>query len=354
MSLQPGTDLLHYRVVEKLGEGGMGVVWKALDTSLDREVAIKVLPPDLATNPDRLARFEREARLLASLHHPNIASVFGLHEADGLRFLAMEYVPGEDLAQRLLRGPLPVDEAMEIAGQVSDALQVAHEQGIIHRDLKPANVRLTPEGKVKVLDFGLAKALDPAVTSGSGAPSTLPTITSAGSVAGMILGTAAYMSPEQARGRKVDRRTDVWAFGCLYYEMLTGRRAFDGETITDVLAAIVTREPNWEALPDDTPAAVKSLLQLCLQKDAGTRLRDIGDGLLLVRLRPGIGAGIGAGGGGGDSDASDAAAAVRAGGDPVRQRLLPWAVAVVMALIALTVWFARPGGDALPLDGKSA
>jgi serine/threonine-protein kinase len=238
--MEPGRTLLHYRIVDKLGEGGMGVVWRAVDTTLDREVAIKLLPAALGGDPERLARFDREAKLLASLSHPNIAGIFGTHEVDtstgtstsSVRFLAMELVEGEDLAERLARGPIPVDEAVELAREIATALEAAHEAGVIHRDLKPANVKVTPGGQVKVLDFGLAKALSPETTSGAVDLSASPTITSADTVAGMILGTAAYMSPEQAKAKAVDRRADVWSFGCVLYECLTGRRAFQGTTVS--------------------------------------------------------------------------------------------------------------------------
>ena len=210
MELEAGRQLLHYRLTEKIGQGGMGVVWKATDTTLDREVAIKVLPDDFAMEAERLARFEREARLLASLNHPHIAGIFGIHETEGKRFLSMELVPGEDLSALLDRGPLPVDRVLRIAREVAEALEAAHESGVIHRDLKPANVRLTADGKAKVLDFGLAKAYDPATASD---PMRSATVTSAGTVAGLILGTAAYMSPEQAAGQPTDRRCDIWSFG---------------------------------------------------------------------------------------------------------------------------------------------
>ncbi|MDH3786740.1 MAG: serine/threonine protein kinase, partial [Acidobacteriota bacterium] len=244
--LNPGSSLLHYRLVDKIGEGGMGQVWKATDPDLGRDVAIKLLPEAFAADAERLARFEREARLLATLDHPNIASIYGLHDAEGARFLAMELVVGEDLSQRLARGPLPMDDALETAAQICQALEAANDAGVVHRDLKPANVMLTADGKVKVLDFGLAKALigDPA--SGSSASMSMsPTMTSAGTQAGMILGTAAYMSPEQARGKPVDRRADIWALGCVTYEMLCGKAPFSGETITDTLAAVVRAEPDW-------------------------------------------------------------------------------------------------------------
>ena len=215
MTLQPGQMLLHYRLAEKIGKGGMGVVWRALDTTLDRDVAIKILPEAFSTDTDRVARFEREAKVLASLNHPNIASIHGLHEAERLRFLAMEFIEGESLAERLARGPLALEECLGFAVPIAEALEAAHENGIVHRDLKPANIQVTPDGKVKVLDFGLAKALDG--KSSSGDPANSPTVTSDGTVAGVILGTAAYMSPEQARGKPVDKRTDVWAFGCGRY-----------------------------------------------------------------------------------------------------------------------------------------
>ena len=278
MPVEPGQTLLHYRIVERIGEGGMGEVWKALDTTLDREVALKVLPETFAADPERLARFEREAKLLASLNHANIATIHGLHSTpDRVNFLAMEIVSGEDLAERISRGPLPVDVAMGIARQIANALATAHSSGVIHRDLKPANIRITPQGEVKVLDFGLAKALaTPSAASGSD-PSVSPTMTSAGTVAGMILGTAAYMSPEQARGHAADRRADIWAFGCVLYEMLTGRQVFSGSTVSDMLAAVLLTDPDWNELPDDIPSSVRRLLRRCLEKDPERRLHDIAD-----------------------------------------------------------------------------
>jgi serine/threonine-protein kinase len=281
LSVSAGASLLHYRLAEKIGQGGMGEVWRGTDTTLSRDVAIKFLPASLASDPDRLARFEREAKVLASLNHPNIAGIYGLHDADGVRFLAMELVAGEDLAERLKQGTVPFSEAMEIAAQIAEALEAAHDQGIVHRDLKPANIRLTPEGRVKVLDFGLAKAIESATSSGSrGDAAMSPTITSLGTVAGVILGTAAYMSPEQARGKGVDKRADIWAFGCVLYEMLTGLRPFDGETISDTLAAVLARDADWSALPASTPAKVREVIQRCLEKDPKRRMRDIGDARL--------------------------------------------------------------------------
>ncbi len=277
MSLEPDQLLSHYRLVEKIGEGGMGVVWKAVDTNLDREVAVKVLPDALASDPHRLERFEREAKLLASLNHARIAALYGLHNAQGVRFLSMELIHGEDLAQRLSRGPLPVERSIQAALQVAEGLEAAHERGIIHRDLKPANIKLTPEGDVKILDFGLAKALHDPVSGLEDSLSQSPTMTAAATQAGVILGTAAYMSPEQSRGQEVDRRADVWAFGCVLYEMLTGRGVFHAPTASDCIAGILGREPDWEALPISTPPAIRKLLRRCLEKDLRQRLHDIAD-----------------------------------------------------------------------------
>jgi Tol biopolymer transport system component len=280
MPLQPGARLGSYELLAPIGAGGMGAVWRARDTKLGREVALKFLTQAVATDPDRLARFRREAQLLAVLNHPNIAAIYGLEEADGAPFLVLELVEGEDLAARLKRGPLPLDEALDAARHVAEALEEAHERGIVHRDLKPGNVKLTPDGKTKVLDFGLAKAWSGELATGSSSSSDLsqsPTLARTGTEAGLILGTAAYMSPEQARGKKVDKRSDVWSFGALVYEMLTGRRLFDGETVSDVLAAVLTRQPEWTALPPGTPPSVKRLLERCLERDAKLRLRDIGE-----------------------------------------------------------------------------
>ncbi len=268
-------------------------MYRATDTKLGREVALKVLPEAFAADPDRLARFEREAKLLASLNHPGIAHLYGFENdtlADGTtsHVLVMELVEGEDLAVRLKRGPVPVDETIAIAKQVAEALEAAHEKGIVHRDLKPANVKVTPDGKVKVLDFGLAKAWSgdgPGATS-SADLSQSPTLAHTGTAAGIILGTAAYMSPEQARGRAVDRRSDVWAFGVLVYEMLTGRRLFEGETVSDVLAAVLTREPDWQALPPGTPAGLRRVLRRCLERDPKRRLRDVADARLDLEEAP--------------------------------------------------------------------
>jgi len=270
-----GITLGHYRITDKLGEGGMGVVYRAHDERLDREVAVKVLPEAVAEDESRLARFEREARLLASLNHPNIATLHGLEEHEGQRFLIMELVEGESLAEAHARGAIPVDEALPIALQIAEGLEAAHEQGIIHRDLKPANVMLSPEGKVKVLDFGLAKAWQPDESDANLTQS--PTLTAQMTAAGVLLGTAAYMSPEQARGKPVDKRADIWAFGVILFEMLTGTRLFEGETTSDVLAAVLRAEPDWSKLPTRTPSPIGRLLRRCLIRDPRKRLHDIAD-----------------------------------------------------------------------------
>ena len=277
-----GKTLSHYKVLEKLGQGGMGEVYRAEDTKLSREVAIKVLPEQFTKDPQRLARFEREAKLLASLNHPNIAAIYGLEEAEGVRFLVLELVEGETLAEKVAKGPVPVEEALEVCRQIAEGVEAAHEKGVIHRDLKPANVKVTPEGKVKILDFGLAKAFEDETPVTDISQS--PTLTQAMTQAGVILGTAAYMSPEQARGKSVDKRADIWAFGCLLYECLAGQRAFGGETITDVLAAIIHKEPNWEALPEKTVWRVRDLLRRCLQKDPHDRVHEIADVRIEIKL----------------------------------------------------------------------
>ena len=274
MTLEAGFRLGLFEVIAPLGVGGMGEVYRARDERLGREVAIKVLPEAFAANPERLARFEREARLLAALNHPGIAAIHGLEESDGIRFLILELVEGRTLAQRLDRGALPRREALEIAQQIAEALEAAHEKGIVHRDLKPSNIKLTPTSKVKLLDFGLAKALE---TEASVETSRDPTETASASRAGTILGTAPYMSPEQARGEAVDKRTDVWAFGCVLYEMLTGGRAFGGATTSDTIVSVLTTEPDWTALPRGSGAAIRMLLRRCLTRDLVHRLHDIGD-----------------------------------------------------------------------------
>jgi eukaryotic-like serine/threonine-protein kinase len=279
-----GQTLSHYRITAALGAGGMGEVYRATDTSLGRDVAIKVLPPEVAGDPERLARFRREAHLLASLNHPGIAAIHGIEEAGGQPFLVLELVEGEDLKQRLERGPLAVDEALEVAKQIAEALEEAHDKGIVHRDLKPANVKLTPDARVKVLDFGLAKAYAVDAASG-GAPdlSHSPTLANTGTQAGLILGTAAYMSPEQARGGPVDKRADIWAFGVVLLEMLTGRNAFSDATVSDTLASVLKSSPDLASLPAEVPPNVRRVLERCLRKNLKERVRDIGDVLLDLR-----------------------------------------------------------------------
>jgi len=286
MPLTPRTRLGPYEIIAPLGAGGMGEVFRATDPRLGRDVAIKALPPAFSRDPDRLARFEREARLLASLSHTNIAGIHGIEEVDDGRYLVLEFVPGETLAARLTRGPLPPDEAIEIAKQIAAGVEAAHESGVVHRDLKPGNVMLTPSGAVKVLDFGLAKSGVGEADGSNPNLSASPTLTHAATQAGVILGTAAYMSPEQARGRVVDKRTDIWSFGCVLYECLAGRQAFEGETVSDLVARILQTEPDWNALPAATPAHVRALLARCLQKDARVRLRDIGDARIALASPP--------------------------------------------------------------------
>lgn len=275
MGLSSGSRLGPYEIQAPLGAGGMGEVYRARDTKLRRDVAIKILPSIFTNDAERLARFEREARMLAALNHSHIAAIYGVEDANGVRALVLELVDGETLADHLRRGSLPIREAVAIAGQIADALEAAHEKGIVHRDLKPSNIKITPNGTVKVLDFGLAKE------AGNGAAESdfgrSPTITVDATAAGVVLGTAAYMSPEQARGKVVDKRTDIWAFGCVLFEMISGQMAFSGETASDVIAAILEREPPWDRLPNATPNAVRRVLRRCLEKDPKQRLRDIGD-----------------------------------------------------------------------------
>jgi eukaryotic-like serine/threonine-protein kinase len=295
VSLTPGARLGAYEVLAAIGQGGMGEVYRARDTKLGRDVALKILPEQFATDPDRLARFRREAQVLASLNHPNIGGIHGLEESDGTRALVLELVEGETLADRIARGPIPLDEALPIARQIADALEAAHEHGIIHRDLKPSNIKLRSDGTVKVLDFGLAKALDLSPTGTD--PSQSPTVTSpAMTQMGVILGTAAYMSPEQAKGRPADKRVDIWAFGCVLYEMLTGRRVFEGATTIEVLAGVFKADPDWRRLPAETPEGIERLLRRCLQKDSKLRLHDIADVRIELdetQVGPGGGAKVG-------------------------------------------------------------
>jgi serine/threonine-protein kinase len=294
LALTPGTRLGVYEVTAQIGAGGMGQVYRARDTKLHRDVALKVLPDSLASDPDRLARFAREAQTLASLNCPNIAAIYGLEESSGVRALVMELVEGEDLSQRIARSAIPLDEALTIAKQVAEALEAAHEQGIVHRDLKPANIKVRSDGMVKVLDFGLAKALEP---TGAMSPniSQAPTITSPALMTGVgaLLGTAAYMSPEQARGKSVDKRSDIWAFGCVLYEMLTGRRPFDGDDVSDTLANVLKVDPDWSVLPSEIPPAIRTLLQSCLTKDRRRRVADISTALFVLEKAASLAAPIG-------------------------------------------------------------
>src|SRR5262252_1398786 len=275
MPLTTGAHLGPYEITGAIGAGGMGEVYRAHDPKLGRDVAIKVLPDAFARDAEPMARFQREAKVLASLTHPNIASIYGLEDSGSTRALVMQLAEGPTLADQIKAGPIPVDEAVRIARQIQDALEYAHERGIIHRDLKPANVKVTNDDAVKVLDFGLAKALEDDPSSID--ISTSPTISRMATMQGVLLGTAAYMSPEQAKAKPVDRRADIWAFGCVLYEMLTGKQAFTGEAVTDTLAAVIKEEPDWSLLPAATPVRLRVLLLRCLQKDPRQRLRDIGD-----------------------------------------------------------------------------
>ena len=279
MALEVGSRLGHYDVTALIGEGGMGQVYQATDTKLKRQVALKILPEAFSADPERLARFQREAEVLASLNHPNIAAIHGLEEADGIRALVLELVEGPTLADRIKRGPIPLDEALPIAKQIAEALEAAHEKGIIHRDLKPANIKVRDDGTVKVLDFGLAKALDP---TPDGDPSESPTLTAMGTQMGVIMGTAAYMSPEQAAGRTADRQSDIWSFGVVLFEMLTGQRLFTGETVSHVLASVLKTEPDWSILPTNVQPSLLRVLRRCLGRDRRDRLHDIADARLEI------------------------------------------------------------------------
>ena len=272
-----GRTLGHYRIVEKIGEGGMGEVYRAQDERLDRDVAIKVLPDDLAADPDRLARFDREAKLLAALSHANIGAIYGLEASEGVQFLVLELIVGETLEQRLRKGAIPVPEALDIARQIAEALEAAHDAGIIHRDVKPANVLLTGKGGVKVLDFGIAKSTTVEANAELTEQATSLTVD------GTLMGTPPYMAPEQIRGEEADKRADIWSFGCVLYETLTGKRAFDRETVADTLAAIIERNPDYDTLPPDVPPSIRQLVRRCLEKDQRDRLRDIGDARIEIK-----------------------------------------------------------------------
>ncbi len=328
MSLTPGTRIGPYEVSALIGAGGMGQVYRATDTNLKRTVAIKVLPTTMASDAARVARFQREAEVLARLNHPNIAQVHGLEKSDGITALVMELIEGSTLADRIAQGRMPLDEALAAAKQIAEALEAAHEQGIIHRDLKPANIALAANDQVKVLDFGLAKLAQPEGLTSSD-PSASPTITSPAMMTGvgMIFGTAAYMSPEQAKGRVVDKRSDVWAFGCVFYEMLCGRRAFPGEDVSDTLATVLKGEPDWNALPMNVPPPVRALIQGCLRKDRKERIGDISTALFLV----------------GQAHMATPPALVRAPRVSRRAMLVVAAVVILATTIAATVvWRFRP------------
>jgi eukaryotic-like serine/threonine-protein kinase len=333
MPLPSGTVLGPYRITGPLGTGGMGEVYRAHDSRLNRDVAIKTLPASMAGDSNRMARLQREAQVLASLSHPNIAPIFGLEESGGVCALVMELVEGPTLAERIAAGPIPLDEAMELAHQIANALEAAHEKGIVHRDLKPANIKLTADGKVKVLDFGLAKAFEADPASG-GDPVNSPTLTLEATRAGMIMGTAGYMSPEQARGKPVDKRADIWAFGVVLFEMITGKSMFEGETVSDTLAAVLRADIDWKLLPASTPPKVRRLLQRCLERDARKRLRDIGDAWIEM-----------------DAPDEPAAAAVAAAA-PRKTGLwwMGWAAAAVVA-VAAGAWMLlhRPAAEQRPV-----
>ena len=328
--MKSGSSLGRYRITSKIGEGGMGQVFRAEDDRLHRHVAIKILPPEMSADPERLARLEREAHALAQLEHPNIAGIYGLEEAtpEGqqrpISFLVMQYAEGETLEARIKSGPLPLGDALEIALQIARALEAAHDKGVVHRDLKPANVVLSPDGNVKLLDFGLAKAYS-ASSGGSVSPdlTNSPTLLG-GTRIGVILGTAGYMSPEQARGKVVDRRTDVWAFGCVLYEMLTGRRLFDGENVTDVLGAIGHVDPDWNALPATTPPVIRTLLERCLRKDVTRRMQSIGDARIAIEEYL-------------ENPAGHAAVSAPAPTASKRLQLIPWALVLIATVAAIVL-----------------
>ena len=330
ISLESGQKLAHYEILEPIGKGGMGEVFRAKDGKLGRDVAIKVLPEEFARDAERLARFKREAKVLASLNHPNIAAIYGLERSGDTHYLVLELVPGETLAERIARGPIPVDEAVRIAMKIAEALEEAYEHGIVHRDLKPANVKITPDDEVKVLDFGLAKAFVADHDTPEAAGSMSPTITRDATRAGVIMGTAAYMSPEQAKGKRVGRRADIWAFGAVLYEMLTGRRAFIGEDVSDTLAAVLRAEPDWDLLPAKIDGALGNILRLCLTKDVKLRARDIGD----VRLAM--------------DGAFETPRRASEPGAPA-SRALPWVAAVVASLVTgLAAWSLMRSEPAAP------
>ena len=324
MPLEPGTSLGPYSVTAKIGEGGMGEVYQATDTKLNRQVALKILPEAFASDPDRLARFQREAQVLASLNHPNIAAIHGLEESEGQRALVLELVEGPTLADRIAQGPIPVDEALPIAKQIAEALEAAHEAGVIHRDLKPANIKVRDDGTVKVLDFGLAKALD---TAPEGDPSQSPTLTAAATQMGVIMGTAAYMSPEQGAGQPTDTRSDIWSLGVVLFEMFTGQRLFTGKTVSHVLAKVLERDVDFGALPTTTPEPCRRLLRRCLEREPKRRLRDLAEAIFHLEeaaTAPAHG-----------SSAATPAASAQPGWKPA----LPWLAGLAVVVVSsLAVW----------------
>ena len=327
-----GTSISHYKVLEKIGEGGMGEVYRATDTKLNRDVALKILPEQFASDVQRMGRFQREAEVLASLDHPNIGQIYGIEDAEAgaTRALVLQLIEGPTLAEKIAQGPIPVEETLKFALQIAEGLEAAHEKGVIHRDLKPANIKVTPEGQVKILDFGLAKALEGEATDSSLSQS--PTLTNAATQAGVILGTAAYMSPEQARGKPTDRRADIWAIGIVLFEMLSGKRAFEGEDVSQTLAAVIMTEPDWSLLPLETPRPILQLLQRCLDREPHDRLQAIGEFRIAVSRYLADPSGV---------MVYPTAEVVQA----PRRRILPWVLAtfVVATIVAvIATWNLKP------------
>ena len=342
MPLPAGMKIGPYEIVAPLGAGGMGEVYRARDVRLERDVALKVLPSAFASDPERMARFKREAQVLASLNHPHIGAIYGFEDSGGVLALVMELIEGPTLADRIARGPIPSDEALPVAKEIAEALEAAHDRGIVHRDLKPANIKFARNGNAKVLDFGLAKAIEG--DSSATDMENSPTITSMATQAGIILGTAAYMSPEQARGKSVDRRTDIWAFGCVLFEMLTGKHAFEGETVSDTLAAVIRGEPDWSLLPSNTRPRIREMLARCLNKDAKQRLQSIGEARITIQVVLT----------GGDQDEPYLHAPAVEARTPTWRRALPWAVTAgaVLAAIALVIYTHSPPAPSEPLQAS--
>ena len=323
-----GKTISHYKVLEKIGQGGMGEVYRATDTKLNRDVALKILPEQFASDSQRMGRFQREAEVLASLDHPNIGQIYGIEDAGQTKALVLQLIEGPTLAERIAQGPIPVEEALKIALQMVEGLEAAHEKGVIHRDLKPANIKITPEGQVKILDFGLAKAME------GEAPATdfsqSPTLTNAATQAGVILGTAAYMSPEQARGEATDKKADVWAFGCVLFEMLTGQLTFGGKTVSDVLAGVLRIDPEWKNLPPNLHPQIRVLLERSLEKESKDRYQGIPDARVDIQKALADPSGV---------LVQPTAAAVQA----APRRILPWVAALILAVITgVAVWNLKP------------